>query len=76
MAHEFVECDSCRAKPGTPVLCNGCLRNRATIEALKPSAPVVYMPARIRNTDWTSLGRETYNRLVQKYHDDLNGIGG
>lgn len=24
----FVECDSCRAKPGTPFLCNGCLRNR------------------------------------------------
>ena len=25
---EFVECDTCRAKPGTPVLCRGCLTNR------------------------------------------------
>ena len=23
------------------------------------------------NTDWITRGRETYNRLVQKYHDDL-----
>jgi hypothetical protein len=29
----FVECDTCRAKPGTPQLCRGCLINRATIEA-------------------------------------------
>lgn len=25
---EFVECDTCRAKPGTPYLCRGCLANR------------------------------------------------
>jgi hypothetical protein len=30
----FIECDSCRAKPGTPVLCAGCLHNRAVIERL------------------------------------------
>lgn len=28
----FVECDSCRAKPGSPQLCNGCLQNRRTIQ--------------------------------------------
>lgn len=28
MAEEFVECDACRAKPGTPALCAGCLANR------------------------------------------------
>ncbi len=32
---EFVECDTCRAKPGSPVLCGGCLRNRFVISALK-----------------------------------------
>lgn len=25
---EFVECDTCRAKLGTPTLCRGCLINR------------------------------------------------
>jgi hypothetical protein len=28
---EFVECDTCRAKPGSPILCNGCLKNRQII---------------------------------------------
>lgn len=25
---EFMECDTCRAKPGSPRLCDGCLHNR------------------------------------------------
>jgi hypothetical protein len=29
--YEFVECDSCRAKQGTTVLCSGCLHNRRVI---------------------------------------------
>ncbi len=28
----FVECDSCASKPGTPPLCQGCLKNRSTME--------------------------------------------
>lgn len=28
---DFEECDSCRAKPGSPVLCAGCLHNRTLI---------------------------------------------
>ena len=27
----FVECDSCRSKPGDPLLCAGCYSNRALI---------------------------------------------
>jgi len=34
LALDFVECDTCRAKPGSPTLCRGCLRNRAVICAL------------------------------------------
>lgn len=30
----FCECDACRALPGTPPLCIGCLHNRAVIGAL------------------------------------------
>lgn len=27
----FKECDTCRAKPGTPILCEGCLHNREAL---------------------------------------------
>lgn len=32
---EFMECDTCRAKRGSPFLCPGCLNNRLAIELLK-----------------------------------------
>ncbi len=32
---EFQECNTCKAKSGTPILCSGCLHNRALIEELK-----------------------------------------
>ena len=28
---ELVECDTCRAKPGAPTLCSGCLTNRFSL---------------------------------------------
>ena len=28
---EFMECDTCRAKPGSPILCRGCLHNRTAL---------------------------------------------
>lgn len=31
---EFMECDTCRAKTGSPPLCSGCLHNRALIGRL------------------------------------------
>jgi hypothetical protein len=31
---EFMECDTCLAKPGTPLLCAGCLHNREAIAIL------------------------------------------
>lgn len=34
---EFMECDTCRVKTGSPTLCSGCLHNRAIIEELKPA---------------------------------------
>jgi hypothetical protein len=32
---EFQECDTCRAKPGAPTLCLGCLHNRTVIDRLR-----------------------------------------
>jgi len=31
---EFVECDTCRKKEGSPILCEGCLKNRQIISNL------------------------------------------
>lgn len=31
----FTECDTCRAKAGTPTLCGGCMANRTQIEGLE-----------------------------------------
>lgn len=42
-AGEFVECDTCRAKPGSPFLCRGCLHNRDAIAATE---------ARVRAEVW------------------------
>ncbi len=28
----FTECDTCRAKPGSPTLCSGCLANRNELD--------------------------------------------
>jgi len=35
MINEFIECDACREKSGSPVLCDGCLKNRSTINCLE-----------------------------------------
>ena len=32
---EFMECTTCRAKPGMPRLCDGCLNNRTAIFRLR-----------------------------------------
>jgi len=32
--NEFMECDICRQKPGSPYLCIGCLHNRKVINRL------------------------------------------
>ena len=32
---EFMECDTCRAKAGSPQLCFGCLHNRHLISIMK-----------------------------------------
>jgi hypothetical protein len=31
---KFMECDNCIVKPGSPILCDGCLNNRRVIEEL------------------------------------------
>jgi len=44
----FVECDTCKAKPGTPTLCNGCLTNRNTIAVFEEERHRDMLDARAR----------------------------
>jgi hypothetical protein len=34
MELKFTECDACKGKPGSPLLCRGCVQNRAVISYL------------------------------------------
>lgn len=49
MNYEFVECDTCRAKSGSPTLCAGCLSNRAALAALRPEegSVIIKLPRRL-----------------------------
>lgn len=38
---EFMECDTCRAKPGSPPLCAGCLHNRQAIDKLRGAMQIM-----------------------------------
>ena len=38
LGHGFVECDSCKAKPGSPTLCSGCLHNRSRAAEVQKEA--------------------------------------
>lgn len=40
----FVECDTCRAKPGTPLLCSGCVSNQNLIEQLRTNPECRHRP--------------------------------
>ena len=35
VSEEFTECETCRAKPGSPILCASCLHNRTLISRLQ-----------------------------------------
>lgn len=39
---KFMECDTCRKKAGSPVLCNGCLHNRSVIESPKDKVEKIH----------------------------------
>ena len=45
---EFIECDTCRAKPGTPTLCAECLRRRNAMTVEFKKVPVDWSVAERR----------------------------
>lgn len=60
--HEFIECDTCKAKPGMPILCDGCLHNRSAIEAAHKAGAQWMLQetekkvgGKYREEDWRSI---------------------
>jgi hypothetical protein len=74
---EFMECDSCRAKAGTPLLCVGCRHNRALIEDLKATIKDLtatveqYKIANNNLRNKISSQYERINRLCNDTYDDV-----
>ncbi len=57
---EFMECETCRAKPGTPLLCSGCLHNRTVIATLREDCKTMRT-----YTDWlTAKLTEAENKVL------------
>lgn len=59
---EFVECSICASKPGSPTLCESCLKNRNTIE---------YLNSRIFNLE---KDLEVSDHLLNERNKVLNAI--
>lgn len=65
---QFIECNNCRAKPGSPVLCAGCQHNRQAIEGqlaeIKELKRLVLTTAKVRDEY-----RDDYYRTHKAYLD-------
>ena len=48
---QFIECDTCRAKPGSPRLCDGCLSNRKVIGDLREALKWIFDTASKRRAN-------------------------
>jgi hypothetical protein len=73
---EFMECDSCRKKPGSPTLCYGCLHNRTLINSLRVKKEIETSPStllhRAFHRAWTAkVGTEGYNKEEWNQLDGL-----
>ena len=70
---EFVECDTCRAKPGTPLLCSTCFHNRSAISVLtRQLAEAQQKVERLTNADkvWSEQSVKDMN-IVIKQRDEI-----
>lgn len=54
VATEFMECASCRAQPGSPLLCESCIHNRSVIDSLRETANENWrpIPLSLRSPEW------------------------
>ena len=67
---EFMECDTCRAKAGSPYLCSGCLHNRDVIQALQSEREkiidVINEHKKKWDNDYSASRKECLDDLITK----------
>lgn len=62
---DFMECDTCRQKPGSHSLCRGCLHNRIVIERLERALQRAWADAASKDSK-----RDIDNPLVRAFIND------
>jgi hypothetical protein len=74
MTDEFMECDTCRRKHGSPTLCSGCLHNRSHILRLQTALKIATDEARDWHDDYTSMPSLFYSYCIEAADKRLGGI--
>lgn len=64
---EFKECDTCKSKPGSPVLCDGCLHNREVIRSKGSDWKTDFY----NNSVFRSGGFYPFRRTVEEFIEKL-----
>ncbi len=69
---EFVECEACKAKPGTPLLCESCLANRQVISTLTARVAELTVEARPWRTARIVAADSTRQEGDGKRHGEMS----
>ena len=71
---EFMECDTCRAKVGSPVLCAGCVNNRRLINNIQGRyGDIAFIRGKLTN-DFPELAYCGAAYTIKMLDDDLNRV--
>lgn len=65
MNYEFIECETCAAKPGMPTLCKGCLHNRTVIDRLNKSKPIDRLSFDYDTEAWMYDANDKINEIIK-----------
>ena len=84
LAYGFVECDTCRTKPGSPTLCSGCLANRDRAIEVEANARqlqyvLAHSPSAVRRATTNATLAHLAGKLVGEMDpgsgENLDGTG-
>ena len=71
--NEFMECDTCRAKPGSPALCAGCLHNRQAMSDL--GRRIVELEAQLKVERFLNVPKSYYDKWERVLRHYASGSG-
>ena len=67
---DFMECDDCQSKTGSPVLCGGCLVNRGLISQLKTENEELREENKALRENWENLREWMKGKKINFSGDD------